>query len=131
MGNFRYKLTKQEVIDCHEDYDEYSVYESLYKADENLILQGEIHISRDFKIMATLDDRCNMSNRKAMENPKHRLFDVDLVYDKEPYINGLSEVIDFIFHNNLLNIVVEFSLFGIPVGNKRENLIIWELRSHY
>lgn len=131
-GAFKYKLTKEEVISelQKEHYKEFSVMESLAIADSTLILQGDIEISSDFILKASLSDIQGISNRKAMEEPKYNLFNIDLKTEKEPNIRGLSKVIDYICKNELIGMIVEFSLFGIPVGIKQEPIIIWELRNY-
>ena len=56
-GKFLYKLTKDEVIARSMEYDRFSVYESLWEADERLVIQGDIFINNSFKLIASLDSR--------------------------------------------------------------------------
>jgi len=58
------------------------------------------------------------------------MLSIDLKERREPSIPGLTEAIDFIVKHELFNIYVEISVFEIPVGIKRENIIIWELRNY-
>ena len=129
-GKFLYKLTRDEVFKESRNYSKYAVYESLALADDRLILQGDIEIDSNFIMRASLSDIKNISNRTAMQTPVYNLYNYDLKENREPSIRGLSEVIDYVASKELLNMVVEFSLFEIPVGIKKENLIIWELRNY-
>lgn len=129
-GNFLYMLTKDEVLLKSKRYKRYAVYESLAIADDRLILQGDIEIDRDFIMRASLSDIKGISNRIAMEKPVYNIYNYDLKEKRDPPISGLSKVIDYISQNSLIDMVVEFSLFEIPVGINQENIIIWELRNY-
>lgn len=129
MGKFLYKLTKEQVIEYSKNYEAFSVFESLCLADKYMVLQGEIFINDNFELMATLDDRKNIPNREAVKHPKYNL-SLDLKEKREPFIRGLTEIIDYITKHELFNCYVEFSIFDIPVGIHKENIIIWELRNY-
>lgn len=129
-GTFKYKIPANEVLKNISSYDKFSVYESLAEADSKLILQGDIEITKNFLMRASLSDIKGISNRKAMENPIYNLYNYDLKERREPSIRGLKEVIDYVIVHELIGMVVEFSLFGIPVGINKKNIIIWELRNY-
>ena len=129
-GKFKYKLTKSEILEISSDYYNFSVFESLAEADNRLILQGDIEIDKDFIMRASLSTIKNISNRIAMQEPEYNIYNYDLKEQKEPNIKGLSKVIDYVSRHNLIGMVVEFSLYEIPVGINRENIIIWELRNY-
>lgn len=130
MGQFLYKLTSKEVLSHIEDYNKFSVYESLADADsKHMLLQGEIQINSDWKVMASLSDSIGISNRVAMKNPKWCLY-YDLLLDREPKIQGLRKIIDYIFEHELFDVIVEFTIYDVPVGINHENLLIWELRNY-
>jgi len=129
-GKFLYKLTREEILEASKNYTKFAVYESLALADDRLVLQGDIEIDKDFVMRASLSDIKNMSNRLAMQEPVYHIYNHDLRERKEPSIYGLSKVIDYIASKELIGMVVEFSLFEIPVGINREHLIIWELRNY-
>ena len=130
MGKFLYKITAEEVLKHSSQYEKFSVYESLAAADETLMLQGEVFISKDFVLTASLSDIKGISNREAMKEPVYQVYDLDLKERREPSVPGLSKVIDYIAEHELIDMVVEFSMFGISVGTQKENLIIWELRNY-
>ena len=79
---------------------------------------------------ASLSDIKNISNREAMQMPKYNIWNHNLAEDKDPNIRGFNEVVDYIISKELLGMVVEFSLFEIPVGVNKERIIIWELRNY-
>lgn len=128
-GKFLYKVTAEDILKQSKNYNVFSVYESLALADEKLVLQGDIKLSKDFTLISSLSDIKGISNRIAMQNPIYQL-DLDLKEKKEPEIKGLNKVIDYIVEHELFEMIVEFSLFDIPVGINHENIIIWELRNY-
>ena len=128
-GSFIYKLTKEQVIQESKDFQIFSVHESLAGVDDKLILQGEIYIDADWVMVASLSTVKNIPNREAMKKPEYTI-EVDLKSCREPSIDGLTEVIDYIVGKELIGMVVEFSLFDARVGVNNENIIIWELRNY-
>jgi len=129
-GKFMYKITRDNVLKESKNYKKYAVYESLALADNKLILQGDIEIDNNFIMKASLSNIKGISNRIAMQEPVYNLYEIDLKENKEPYIEGLNKVLDYIISNELIGMVVEFSLFDIPVGVNHEKIIIWELRNY-
>lgn len=128
-GKFLYKVTAEEIVKENKNYDKFSVYESLSLADEKLVLQGDIQLNNDFTLLASLSDIKGISNRTAMQEPVYHI-NMDLKEKREPFINGLTKVIDYVVLHELFGIIVEFSLFDIPVGINKENILIWELRNY-
>lgn len=129
-GPFRYKLTRDEVLQVIKDFERFSIFESLAEADEKLVLQGELELTTDFLLRGALSDIKGQSNRIAMETPVYNILNLDLVNGKEPNIPGLKGIIDYICREGLVGMVVEFSLYDVPVGMNKEKLIIWELRNY-
>lgn len=129
-GKFYYKLSKEEVLEKSKEYIEFKIFESLYEADEYLVLQGEIEISEEFIMTASLSSLINMSNRIAMQEPEVILYEYDLKEKREPSIKGLTAAIDYIVEHELIGVVVEFSIFSQKVGVHKENITIWELRNY-
>lgn len=130
MGEFRYKITAEEVLKYANSYQLFSVYESLADADQNhMLLQGEIRVDSNWNVKASLDDRRCISNREAMKQPKFNIF-FNILESSEPHICGLKQILDYIIVNQLFDVIVEFTLYDVPVGVKKENIIIWELRNY-
>jgi hypothetical protein len=129
-GVFLYSLTAEEVLSHVDDYELFSVAESLLDADKNhMILQGAIQITNDWICRASLNDVRGMSNRQAENNPKYKL-NFSLLDDSEPPIQGLRYLIDYYISHELFELVMEFGMYDIPVGVNKDNIIIWEIRSY-
>lgn len=129
LGKYLYKLTKEEVLEHINDYELFSLAESSYNYENHRILCGDIQIDYDYNVLASIDDDYTKPFRNCENNSKYRL-NFNLLYDYEPSIKGLKYVIDYIFKYELFDMVVEFSLYDMPVGINKENIIIWELRNY-
>ena len=81
--------------------------------------------------MAILTTDSEASVRDAYRRPtivvNTDIFD-DKALDKIPDFDFLYE---YIFKHNLVDIIVEFALFNIPLGINNERIVIFELRTHY
>lgn len=131
-GTFLYSVPKERVLTelKNRNYTEITLSESLYRNDrENLLIQGDICITQKGRMTAALSDERGVSLRYATQNPSQRI-DIDLTYDRLPKIYGLHKIIDYIYEKELLGIIVEIGLYNIPVGIKREPIIVWELRNY-
>lgn len=129
-GKFLYKLTPSEVLGNIPNKGVFSIYESLWQADQKLILQGDIQLTKDFRLTASLDDRLGISNRIAMQNPHWSYWNHDLLTRPDPNIRGFKDIIAYICQHELFDVIVEFSLYEIPIGMYNEPIIIWELRNY-
>lgn len=129
-GKFFYKVKPDDVINRIKNFDIFVLSESLIEADEkNLILQGSIQIFNDWTCIASLSDVKGQPNREAENNPKYKLF-FNIIDDYEPNIRGLKQVIDYYVTHELFNFVLEFTLYDIPIGINKENIIVWEIRDY-
>ena len=93
-------------------------------------LVGEIEILSNGEVYATLSIDKTASVRDALRYPifnlKTNIFDKKL--NEIPYFDFIYQ---YIINHNLQNVIVEFAIFDIKVGIKKENIIIYELRTHY
>ena len=128
-GCFKYGVNSEDVMQEAKRYSLCGICESLIDLDkENLVLQGEILVTEDAHMIASLSTMKGRSNREAMKRPPIKI-DVSLLR-RSPKVQGLNQVLDYVFKYRLFGVVVEFSLYDCPVGVNRENLIVWELRNY-
>ena len=120
-----------EVIDyCKEaDISKFTIGVSFRDYKKYHICVGELHIHGD-TVDYFLSNNPDYSPRDLLKDPDHsgtaHLFDKKL-----RYIKGLQTAIDYAFEYNLIDMIVEFSVFSHPVGIKNEKVVIWELRTDY
>ena len=129
-GVFKLKVQPENIINEVEGYDLFSINVSSFNYIDNQVLVGEICISNT-QVNAILSTNPSYSVRDAIKDPDFNfttnIFD-DEILDQIPYFD---EVYKYIVENKLQDIIVEFAYFNKPVGIKNEQIIIYELRTHY
>lgn len=130
-GLFKFKVPKDEVLKEVIDYELFTINVSSANYSNNQLLVGEIEILSNNEIYATISTNKDYSVRDALYNPdfniKTDIFDNNTL-NKIPCFN---ELYDYIITNNLKDVIIEFSLFNINLGIKKEKIIIYELRTSY
>ena len=124
-------VSRDEVIDyCKEaDIAKFTVSVSFRNYKENQICVGELHI-HDNVVDYFLSNNSDYSPRDLLKDPDHS--GTLPIFDKKiRRVKGLQEAIDYALEHNLVNMIVEFWTFDIPVGIKKEKIVIRELRTDY
>lgn len=130
-GIFKLKVEKENIIEETKDYELFTINVSSANYAEYQQMVGEIMISKDNEVYFIMTTDQNASLRDAYKNPEINLR-TDIFNDK-----ALSEIphfdylYNFIVDNSLLNVVVEFALYSVPLGINRERIIVYELRTAY
>lgn len=129
-GMFKLKVKHDKVLDEIKGYSLFTINVSSANYVDNQLLVGEIEFLSNGEVYAILSDNPAASVRDALANPtfnlKTNIFDKNL--NKIPYFDFIYR---YIIMNNLLDVIVEFALFDIKVGINKENIVIYELRTHY
>ena len=130
-GNFKFNVEKKDVLKEIEGYDLFTINVSTGNYEGHQLLTGDIKISKDNSVYMTLSTDPNASVRSAYDKPDFNsntdIFN-DALLNKIP---GFDFLYQYIYEHNLVDIVVEFSLFDIDVGINSEKIVIFELRTHY
>lgn len=129
-GTFKLKVARANILEEIKEYDLFTINVSSYNYIENQILGGDIAIFENNEIYLYLSKDQNATGREedvSYEfNLKTDIFDSRL--NDIPHFDYLYK---YIVEHGLLNIIVEFALFNIPVGLYQEPIIIYELRTNY
>lgn len=129
-GNFKLKVPRDKVIEEISNYDLFTINVSSANYEENQLLVGEVEFFKNGDVYCCVSTSQKYSVRDACKNPdfnlKTNIFDKTL--NDIPYID---DVYDYISRNELYDVIVEFSLFSKTVGVYNENIIIYEIRTHY
>jgi len=123
-GIFKLKVLKEHVVDEIKDYSLYTINVSSYNFNKNQLLVGEIMIKSNNEVYLTISTNPNYSVRDALENPTYNL-KTNLMDKKLNDIYYFDEIYNYIMKYNLIDIIVEFSLFDINVGINNEKIIIY------
>ena len=129
---FRFNLTKEQVKEHvkSKNAQKFVVNVSTYNFKGHQLCTGAIQIKRDMQVSLSVRCEDNCSVRQAEVNPQYS-FNCDIDDRRLSDIDGLDQVVDYIFKKNLFDVMVEFASMDIPVGTQNEKVIIFELRTNY
>lgn len=121
-----------EVIDyCKQNnLQRFTLNVSSFNYKENQLCAGEICIEENFLVNYILSYQKGVSVRDCYANPDVK-GSVDMLDSKFKYIKHLDKIVDYALKNNLVGVIVEFTIFDLPVGINKQNIVIWELRTDY
>lgn len=129
-GIFKLKVDTSDILSEIGDYNLFTINVSSANYVKNQVLVGEIEILSNGEVYATLSVDKTASVRDALRCPtfnlKTNIFDKKL--NEIPYFDFIYQ---YIINYNLQNVIVEFAIFDVKVGIKKENIIVYELRTHY
>lgn len=130
QGIFKLKVSKEDIFEQIKDYELFTINVSSANYEENQELVGEIEITTTNEVYLILSTDPTASVRDALSNPTYNL-KTD-IFDKQlSRINHFDFVYEYIIKNHLENVIVEFAVFNKKIGINKENIIIYELRTHY
>lgn len=129
-GVFKLAVKKQDIWDEIKGYKLFSINVSSINYSKNQLLVGEIMIGKDAVVWAILSKNPNYSVRDAIRKPDYNLSTnlFDKTLDEIP---GFNQIYEYIVKNKLMNTIVEFAYFDIPVGVNNENIVVYEVRTDY
>lgn len=129
-GTFKLKVEHDKVLNEIDEYSLFSINVSSANYVENQVLVGEIEFLSNDEVYATLSTDATASVRDAIKNPTFNL--KTNIFDKKlndiPYFDY---VYSYVISNELKDVIIEFSLFDKDVGINNEQIVIYELRTHY
>jgi hypothetical protein len=124
------KATSKDVLKACKSLQVFTVNVSSYNYKDHQLLVGTILIKENDEIYLTVSNNKDYSIRDAEKNPDYNC--VIFLDDKRiKHINGLSDIIDYIKEKHLEDYIVEFAVFNIKLGIKKEQVIIYEIRTDY
>lgn len=129
-GVFKLKVAADKVLEEIGGYNLFSINVSSANYVDNQLLVGEIEFLSNGEVYAILSLDPTSSVRDAISNPDFNL--KTTIFDKElSRIPHFDYIYKYISDNNLYDIIVEFALFNKEVGEKKEKVIVYELRTNY
>lgn len=129
-GIFKLKVKKEEIMKEIDNLEVFTLNVSSINYVEHQILCGDIEVCSTNEINVLISDEKEAIGRE--ENVSYKYNFKTNIFDKK--LNKIPEfdyIYKYIIQNNLLDVIIEFTLFDIPVGINDEKIIIWELRTDY
>ena len=131
-GEFFFVKNYEEAVEKSKQYDdEFTIDVSARPYKEDIVLLGDIKVYKDENMVdltARTDEEAN--HRNIYSEPEinlHKNLDSDQLWN----VPGFSKLMNYISTYELYDIVVEFVVYSARVGKKKENVVIFELRSEY
>lgn len=129
-GNFKLKVKAEDVIKETKKYKTFTINVSSFNYIENQILNGDIAFFKNGDVYVYLSSHKEATGREEdipyEYNYKTNIFDKRL--NEIPYFDYIY---NYIVNHDLLDMIVEISLFNINVGINNEKIIIYEIRTEY
>ena len=129
-GIVKLKVAFEDVLSEIKGYSLFTINVSSANYVENQLLVGEIEVLSDGRIYAILSTNSSYSVRDALRNPSFNL-STDIFDKKLNQIPYFDMVYQYIIDHKLQNVIVEFALFDTKVGINKQNIVVYELRTHY
>ena len=129
-GVFKLKVAADKILEEIDGYNLFSINVSSANYVDNQLLVGEIEFLSNGEVYAILSLNPAASVRDAIKKPDFNL--KTTIFDKKlSRIPHFDYIYKYISDNNLYDIIVEFALFDKEVGEKKEKVIVYELRTNY
>ena len=100
---------------------------------DDLVLLGDIIVKNEFGndvVDITARSDRDATHRNVYEKPEFN-YHTNLEDERLWNIPGFTKLMRYISEHELYDVIVEFAVFDCPVGNKREQVAVCELRSEY
>lgn len=129
-GVFKLAVPFEKVLESIKEYNLFSINVSSLNYEKNQIITGEVEVLSNEDVYLTLSTNKSASARSATISPTYNM--KTNIYDKKlKKIPGFFDIYYYIIEHNLVDVIVEFAYFDIPVGVNKEHIIIYEIRTEY
>ena len=103
---------------------------SYKKYKEDIVLLGDVNIHKNDMVELTARIDSEADHRNIYEKPDYNLrcsLDEDAIWR----VPGFDKLAKYIVEHELYDIVVEFGVFSRKLGCKKDNVVVFELRSGF
>ena len=130
-GVFKFNVKREDVLKEIKGYTIFTINISTSNYEGHQLLTGDVKVSRDGSVYMTASTDPGASVRSAYASPDFN-FQTDIFDDRVlNSVPGFDYIFKYLYQHNLIDVIVEFSLFDICVGTQNDKMVIWELRTHY
>lgn len=125
-----FKVPRDKVLEEQKKFDLFSINVSSYNYSSHLILIGDIKISKNNEVWLIATTNQEFTGKMAEQNPEFNL--KTTIFDKGlNKIPKFDEIYQYVANHKLMDVIVEFAYYDIPVGIHNQNIIIFEIRTHF
>lgn len=125
-----FKVLKEDVLKEVNNFNLFTINVSSYNYTKNLVLIGDIMISKTNDVWFIGSTNSNFTGRMAEQFPDFNI-STDIFDKKLKYIPKFDLIYKYIVEHDLLDIIVEFAIYDCPVGIYNEPIVIFEIRTDF
>lgn len=125
-----FKVPRSNVLNEINNFNLFTINVSSYNFTPNLILIGDIMFGKNNEVWFIGSTNKNFTGKMAEQNPDYNFF--TNIFDKRlNTIPGFDIIYKYIVDHDLLDVIVEFAIYDIPVGLYNEQVIVFEIRTEF
>ena len=125
-----FKVLKNDILKEVNNFNLFTINVSSYNYTKNLILIGDIMISKNNDVWFIGSTNPNFTGKMAEKFPD---FNISTnIFDKKlNFIPKFDLIYKYIVEHDLIDLIVEFAIYDCPVGIYNEPIIIFEIRTEF
>lgn len=125
-----FKVLKEDVMDEIKNFNLFTINVSSYNYTSNLLLIGDILFGSNSEVWFIGSTNPDFTGRMAEQYPDFNYY-TDIFDRQLDLIPGFDLIYRYIVDNGLIDVIVEFALYDIPVGIYNEQIVVFEIRTEF
>lgn len=125
-----FKVSKEDVINEIKNFNLFTINVSSYNYTSNLVLIGDILISKNNEVWLIASTNQNFTGKMAEQYPEFN-FSTDIFDKRLNLVPNFDLIYEYIAKNDLIDVIVEFAIYNKPLGIYNEKIIIFEIRTEF
>ena len=125
-----FKVPRESVLDEINNFNLFTINVSSYNYTSNLVLIGDIRISRNNDVWFIGSTNPNFTGKMAEQHPDFN-YCTDIFDKRLNSIPSFDLIYKYIIDHDLVDVIVEFAIYDCPVGIYNEPIIIFEIRTEF
>lgn len=125
-----FKTPINEVLNEIKNFNLYTINVSSYNYTSNLVLIGDIMISKNNEVWFIGSTNQNFTGKMAEQYPDFNYY-TDIFDKRLNTIPDFDLIYTYIVEHDLVDVIVEFAIYNCPLGIYNERIIVFEIRTEF
>lgn len=125
-----FKCPREKVLDEIKNFNLFSINVSSYNYTNNLILIGDIMLSKNNEVSFIGTTNKEFTGKMAEQYPEFNYY-TDIFDKRLNNIPKFDLIYEYIIKHNLIDVIVEFAIYDRNLGIYYEPVIIFEIRTEF